>query len=107
MKPDVFILYHFFHPDDVVSARHFSQFAEELVNRNWQVTASPFTLAAEISALLAGADIADLTGHSDQAQTRHIDSELDVVRLQGRMHRFVPGGCVRYWIIHGDRNRRI
>jgi len=30
---------------------------------------SPFTLAAEISALLAGADIADLTGHTDQAQT--------------------------------------
>ncbi|HEY1679090.1 MAG TPA: glucan 1,4-alpha-glucosidase [Candidatus Sulfotelmatobacter sp.] len=30
---------------------------------------SPFTLAAEISALLAGADMADLTGHSDQAQT--------------------------------------
>jgi glucoamylase len=30
---------------------------------------SPFTLAAEISALLAAADIADLTGHSDQAST--------------------------------------
>jgi glucoamylase len=30
---------------------------------------SPFTLAAEISALLAGADIADLTGHPVQAQT--------------------------------------
>jgi glucoamylase len=30
---------------------------------------SPFTLAAEISALLAGADIAELTGHSDEAQT--------------------------------------
>jgi glucoamylase len=30
---------------------------------------SPFTLAAEISALLAAADIADLTGHTDQAQT--------------------------------------
>src|SRR5580692_5129376 len=30
---------------------------------------SPFTLAAEISALLAAADIADITGHSDQAQT--------------------------------------
>ena len=29
---------------------------------------SPFTLAAEISALLAAADIADLTGHSEQAQ---------------------------------------
>ena len=30
---------------------------------------SPFTLAAEISALLAAAEIADLTGHRDQAQT--------------------------------------
>ncbi len=30
---------------------------------------SPFTLAAEIAALLAGAEIADLTGHSEQAQT--------------------------------------
>ena len=30
---------------------------------------SPFTLAAEISALLSGAEIADLTGHSNQAQT--------------------------------------
>lgn len=30
---------------------------------------SPFTLAAEVSALLAAADIADLTGHSEQAQT--------------------------------------
>jgi glucoamylase len=30
---------------------------------------SPFTLAAEISALLAAADIADLTGHSDAVST--------------------------------------
>jgi len=30
---------------------------------------SPFTLAAEISALLAAAEIADLTGHTEQAQT--------------------------------------
>ena len=30
---------------------------------------SPFTLAAEVSALLAAADIADLTGHSTQAQS--------------------------------------
>ncbi len=30
---------------------------------------SPFTLAAEISALLAAADIADMLGHRDQAQT--------------------------------------
>jgi colanic acid biosynthesis glycosyl transferase WcaI len=39
MKPDIYILYHFFHPDDVVSARHFSQFAEELAKRDWRVTA--------------------------------------------------------------------
>ena len=30
---------------------------------------SPFTLAAEISALLAAADIAELTGHADAAAT--------------------------------------
>src|SRR5258708_11403380 len=30
---------------------------------------SPFTLAAEISALLAAADIADLTGHTDAVST--------------------------------------
>ena len=30
---------------------------------------SPFTLSAEISALVVAADIADLTGHADQAQT--------------------------------------
>ena len=32
------ILYHFFYPDDVVSARHFSDFAEGLANRGWKVT---------------------------------------------------------------------
>ncbi len=37
-RPSVIILYHFFYPDDVVSARHFSQFAEELVKRGWKVT---------------------------------------------------------------------
>ena len=31
------ILYHFFYPDDVVSARLYSDFAEELVNRGWNV----------------------------------------------------------------------
>jgi glycosyltransferase involved in cell wall biosynthesis len=36
--PSAIILYHFFHPDDVVSARHFSDFAEELVKRGWRVT---------------------------------------------------------------------
>ena len=37
-QPSVVVLYHFFYPDDVVSARHYSQFAEELVKRNWDVT---------------------------------------------------------------------
>ena len=33
----VTVVYHFFHPDDVVSARHISDFCEELVQRNWRV----------------------------------------------------------------------
>ena len=33
----VTILYHFFYPDDVVSARLFSDMAEEMVKRGWQV----------------------------------------------------------------------
>ncbi|HME46307.1 MAG TPA: glycosyltransferase family 4 protein [Syntrophorhabdales bacterium] len=37
-KPSVTILYHFFHPDDVVGARQFSDFAKELVHRGWDVT---------------------------------------------------------------------
>ena len=37
-SPTMIILYHFFYPDDVVSARVFSQFAEEMVNRGWKVT---------------------------------------------------------------------
>lgn len=36
-QPSITILYQFFYPDDVVSARHFSDFAEELVNRGWDV----------------------------------------------------------------------
>lgn len=37
-SPSAVILYHFFYPDDVVSARHFSDFAEELAERDWKVT---------------------------------------------------------------------
>ncbi|MGD0237029.1 MAG: glycosyltransferase family 4 protein [Syntrophorhabdales bacterium] len=37
-KPSVTILYHFFHPDDVVGARQFSDFARELAHRGWDVT---------------------------------------------------------------------
>ncbi len=35
------LLYHFFHPDDVVSARQFSDLAEGLAARGWEVTARP------------------------------------------------------------------
>ncbi len=44
VPPKVTALYHYFHPDDVVSARHFSQFCEELAARGWQVEALPSTV---------------------------------------------------------------
>lgn len=34
----ILIVYHFFYPDDVASARHFSDLAEGLAKRNWDVT---------------------------------------------------------------------
>ena len=34
----ILILYHFYKPDDVISARHFSDLAEGLAARNWNVT---------------------------------------------------------------------
>jgi colanic acid biosynthesis glycosyl transferase WcaI len=36
--PRLLLYYHFFHPDDVVSARHFGDLAEEQQRRGWQVT---------------------------------------------------------------------
>ena len=40
-RPRLTILYHYFHPDDVVSARHFSDLAEGLAGLGWQVEAEP------------------------------------------------------------------
>ncbi len=40
-RPHATILYHYFHPDDVVSARHLSDLAAGLVARGWRVTARP------------------------------------------------------------------
>ena len=37
-KPSILLLYHFFFPDDVASASHMYQFAQELTHRGWQVT---------------------------------------------------------------------
>jgi colanic acid biosynthesis glycosyl transferase WcaI len=39
--PSALILYHYFHPDDVVSAVHFSDLAGGLSERGWDVTALP------------------------------------------------------------------
>ncbi len=40
-RPKVTVLYHYFYPDDVVSARHFEDFCKGLVARGWQVEAMP------------------------------------------------------------------
>lgn len=40
-KPRVTLLYHFFHPDDVVSATLYSELAAELAERGWEVVARP------------------------------------------------------------------
>ncbi len=40
-SPRVAVLYHYFHPDDVVSARHFADFCLSLAERGWQVEALP------------------------------------------------------------------
>lgn len=39
--PRIILLYHYFHPDDVVSARHFAGLAEGLQRRGWEVEAWP------------------------------------------------------------------
>ena len=39
--PRALIFYHYFHPDDVVSATHLSELAEGLARRGWEVTAMP------------------------------------------------------------------
>jgi len=39
--PRVLVLYHYMHPDDVVSARHFDDLAADLANAGWSVEARP------------------------------------------------------------------
>lgn len=39
--PKVLVLYHFFHPDDVVSAQHYAGLALGLRDRGWDVTVMP------------------------------------------------------------------
>lgn len=40
-RPRIAVLYHFFHPDDVVSARHFTQLCVGLHQRGWEVEVFP------------------------------------------------------------------
>lgn len=40
-KPKIAVLYHYFHPDDVVSARHLTHFCVDLRDRGWEVEALP------------------------------------------------------------------
>ncbi len=40
-RPRIAVLYHFFHPDDVISARIMSEFCLDLHARGWQVEALP------------------------------------------------------------------
>jgi glycosyltransferase involved in cell wall biosynthesis len=40
-RPKVTVLYHYFHPDDVVSARHFDGLCRGLVDRGWDVLVRP------------------------------------------------------------------
>ena len=39
--PTVLVLYHYFHPDDVVSAVHVAELCEGLAEKGWRVTAMP------------------------------------------------------------------
>jgi glycosyltransferase involved in cell wall biosynthesis len=40
-RPRIAVLYHFLHPDDVVSARHLGDFCTDLAARGWDVEAHP------------------------------------------------------------------
>jgi glycosyltransferase involved in cell wall biosynthesis len=40
-RPRVVVLYHYFHPDDVVSARHYAEFCADLADRGWEVEVLP------------------------------------------------------------------
>src|SRR5262249_20963850 len=40
-RPRIAVLYHYFYPDDVVSARHLTQFCLDLEARGWEVEALP------------------------------------------------------------------
>lgn len=40
-SPSALVLYHYFHPDDVVSAQHYGDLCRDLVKKGWKVTTLP------------------------------------------------------------------
>jgi putative colanic acid biosynthesis glycosyltransferase WcaI len=63
-RPHATILYHYFHPDDVVSARHLTDLAVGLAERGWHVTAMPCN-----------------RGCRDESRTYQSTGEVDGVRI--------------------------
>lgn len=60
--PEVLVFYHFFHPDDVVSARHLTDLAVGLARRGYSVEAMPSNRACRSDATYPGHDrIEDVT----------------------------------------------
>jgi colanic acid biosynthesis glycosyl transferase WcaI len=64
-RPHATILYHYFHPDDVVSARHLTDLAVGLAERGWTVTAAPCN-----------------RGCRDESRTYPARNEVDGVRVR-------------------------
>ena len=50
--PSALVLYHYYYPDDVVSATHLTQLCEGLAQRGWSVTAMPCNRGCRNEALL-------------------------------------------------------
>jgi glycosyltransferase involved in cell wall biosynthesis len=50
-RPKIALLYHYFHPDDVVSARHYGDLAAGLAERGWEVEAWPCNRACRDEAV--------------------------------------------------------
>ncbi len=52
-KPTIVVLYHYYYPDDVVSARHYQDFCEELAARGWDVAVWPSNRLCRFSRMLS------------------------------------------------------
>ena len=88
--PKLLVLYHFFHPDQVVSARIFTDFAVEQARRGWNVTA-----------------LTTVRAHGDLAARFPADEVWNGVRIH-RVFRLRPGrrrSRCRAWATAPGRSR--